>query len=121
MNISLRIFLGIFIYALFTACEAKEEEVPDYLWEEDRFVEVLTEFQKVESLVRLGYHRFPDSAFSNDSIYQAFFDKMEITEEDLDSNYRYYIKDPENMEKIYDRMITTLSQEAAELEKEKDQ
>lgn len=121
MKILSKTLLGLIILFSVIACATKEEKVPDYLWEEERFVEVLTEFQKVESLVRLSYHRFPDSVYSNDSVYQAFFDKMGITEEDLDSNYRYYIKDPENMEKIYDKMITTLSQEAAELEKKKDQ
>lgn len=103
---------------LLISCGGKEEEKPDYLWEEEYFVEVLTEFQKAESLVRLGYHKYPDKIYSNDSIYEAFFERMEISGEDLDSNYRYYLRDPEKMEKIYDRVITNLSQQAAELEQE---
>ena len=101
------------------SCGGEKVEQPDYLWEEEYFIEVLTEFQKAESLVRLGYHKFPDSIYSKDSIYEAFFEKMEISGEDLDSNYRYYLRDPERMEKIYDQVIINLSEQAAELEKEK--
>ena len=110
----------ITIGALFSfSCGENEDQKPDYLWEEEHFIEVLTEFQKAESIVRLGYHKFPDSIYSKDSIYQAFFEKMEISGAELDSNYRYYLRDPEKMEKIYDQVIINLSEQAAELEKEK--
>lgn len=109
----------VLILLIFSACE-EEEKKPEFLWEEDRFVEVLTEFQKAESIVRLGYHKFPDSIYSNDSIYAAVFEKLNIQEADFDSNYRYFLKDPKAMELIYDKVITNLSQEAAELQSKKD-
>lgn len=99
------------------SCGSKDEQIPDYVWEEDRFVEVLTEFQKAESIVRLGYHKYPDSIYSNDSIYAAVFEKMGVVEEEFDSNYRYYLKDPGHMEQIYDQVIIRLSEQEAEIQK----
>lgn len=103
------------LLVLFIACE-KEEKKPDYLWPEEQFVEVLTEFQKTESLVRLEYHRFKDSAYANDSVYAALYEKMEVEEEEFDSNYYYYLRNPEKLEKIYEEVITRISETAGELE-----
>lgn len=103
--------------ALLMACD-RQEKKPDYVWEKERFIEVLTEFQIAESIVRLRYHHFPDSIYADDSIYHAMYQKMEITEAEFDSNYHYYMRDPEEMEEIYQELITRLSKRSAELEKD---
>ena len=99
---------------LLYACEEKEEK-PDYLWEEERFIEVLTEFQITEGIIRLGYHRFPDSTYSTDSIYAAMYQDLGISEAEFDSNYHYYLQDTEKMAKIYEQVITRISERAAEV------
>jgi len=106
------------IFSLLIACEQKEEK-PDFLWEEDRFVEVLTEFQITESIIRLGYHRFPDSSYATDSIYAALYQELGVTEAEFDSNYHYHIKDPEKMAKLYEQVITRLSERSAEAAQKK--
>ncbi|MEQ8908344.1 MAG: DUF4296 domain-containing protein [Vicingaceae bacterium] len=113
--LSLLIIVSVFLYA----CQ-EEEKKPDYLLEEDRFVEVLTEFQLAEAVVRLGYHRTKDSMYYNDSIYQAVFQKVNLSEAEFDSNYHYYLERPKELEKIYEKVITNLSQRTAELEKVKE-
>ncbi len=114
------VFLGFISLATLIGCSQAEKEIPDYVWEEGRFVEVLTEFQKAESVVRLGYGKSMDSLYASDSIYQAVFDKLGVEEEAFDSNYQYYLSDPERMEKIYDQVITRLSEEAAAIEQRKE-
>lgn len=109
-------FSSIFIFLFLMACSG-EEKVPDYVWEEQKFVDVLTEFQLAESIVRLGYHRFPDSSYVNDSVYAAVFEKMGVSDVEFDSNYNYFLKNPERMELIYEQVITKLSERSAELEK----
>ena len=96
------------------ACQ-EEEKKPEYLWEEERFIEVLTEFQTAEGLVRLGYHKMEDSMYVDDSIYYALFQKMGVHEAEFDSNFSYYMQDPKKMEAIYEEVITRLSTKAAEL------
>ena len=100
---------------LFLLACAEEKKEPDYVWKEDRFLEVLTEFQKAEAIVRLGYHRSTDSLFLNDSVYSAVFRKMNVSKAAFDSNYSYYLNDPERLERIYEQLIINLSTESAEL------
>lgn len=116
-----RIASILFLLILLSACKEEEQKVPDYVWEEDKFVDILTDFQKAESLIRLGYNRFPDSSYVKDSVYAGFFKQKGVTEEEFDSNYSYYLRDPKHMEEIYDRVITKISEEAAELESKSDQ
>lgn len=99
----------------FFACK-EEEKVPEYVWEEERFVEVLTEFQLAEAIVRIGYHRDKDSLIINDSLYNAVFRKMNVSRADFDSNYNYYLNDPKRMDSIYANLMTRLSEMSAELE-----
>ncbi|KAA3642650.1 MAG: DUF4296 domain-containing protein [Bacteroidetes bacterium] len=104
--------LALFLF--FSACE-EEEKLPDYLLSEERFTEVLTEVQIAESIVRLGYHRYPDSLYRNDSIYGAAFRKMEISQAIFDSNMNYYLDHPKQLAKIYDQVLINLSTRTAEL------
>jgi hypothetical protein len=104
----------LFLLNLF-ACK-EEEKVPEYVWEEEQFIEVLTEFQLAEAIVRLGYHRDKDSLVINDSLYNAVFRKMNVSRAAFDSNYNYYLNDPKKMESIYEELITRLSAASAEVE-----
>ncbi len=113
---SVGFIVSVLALVTFSSCSGEEEQVPEYVWEEERFIEVLTEFQKAESIVRLGYHKLSDSIYPNDSVYQSLFVKMGVLEHEFDSNYQYYLNDPERMEKIYDQVITNLSKQEAELQ-----
>lgn len=108
------IFFTLTTCAFFYACQ-QEEKVPDYVMSEDRFVEVLTEFQIAESVVRLSLHRTEDTLIYNDSIYNAVFRKLNIKQADFDSNYNYYLNSPEQFMEIYQKVIENLSSRSAEL------
>jgi len=94
------------------ACQS-EEKKPSYLWEREKFVEVLTDFQVTEAVIRLGYHRFPDSVFHSDSIYAAMYEELNVSEAEFDSNYHYHMNDPEAMAEIYEEVLTNLSERSA--------
>ena len=68
----------------------KKEKKPDYIFSHDRMVEVLTEFQISEAIVRLGYHRTKDSIIYNDTIYSSVFRKLNIDRSQYDSSFTYY-------------------------------
>lgn len=103
------------LLAVLFSCQ-KQEKKPEFLLEEEQFVDVLTEFQLAEAIVRLGYHRTTDSMYYNDSIYQAAFRKFNISEAKFDSNYNYYLDRPKELEKIYEKVITKLSERTVEFE-----
>lgn len=106
------IFLGLL--TIFS-CEGEKEKIPDYVWSQERFTEVLTEFQLAEAIVRLGYHRSNDSLIPNDSIYNAVFRKMNINKVEFDSNYNYYLKDPKILEEVYDEVLINLTKRSTAL------
>lgn len=99
---------------VFVACE-EEEKIPDYIISEEKFVEVLTDIQKAESIVRLGYNRSADSSYVNDSVYAAVFREQGVSRADFDSTMNYYLNNLEQMESIYDQVLENISKESAEL------
>ncbi len=107
--------LIFFCFLSLFSCESRKEKAPEYVWSEERFTEVLTEFQLAEAIVRLGYHRSNDTLIPNDSIYNALFRKMDISRIEFDSNYNYYLKDPKVLEKVYDQVLVNLSKRSAEM------
>ena len=108
------IIVMLAVFAL-SACGGADEK-PDYLWEEEKFIEVLTEFQMAEGMVRLRYNLHNDSIYDNDSLYNSLFSSLGVSEAEFDSNYYYHLRDPKHMEEIYDKVITRLSERSAGLE-----
>ncbi len=104
----------VFFFVLFTSC-LNEEKKPEIVLSESQMVEVMTEFQIAEAIVRLGYHRTTDSLIYNDSIYSALFNKLEITQQQFDTSFSYYSAHPKDFEKIYEQVLTNLSTRAAEI------
>ena len=113
-----RFLIAILLFSLSTSC-AKQDKKPENIWDNDRFAAVLTEVQLAEAIVRLGYHKSKDSLVPNDSIYEVAFRKMNTTRTDFDSNYNYYLNHPEEMEKIYEQIITNLSERSAAINEKK--
>ena len=109
-------FISFLVFAI--SC-SDTDKAPDYVIEQDKFIDILTDFQKAEALIRIGYHRFQDSVIPNDSVYHAVFRKYNISKVDFDTNYTYYSNQPKLFEKMYDEVIVNLSETSAELAKNK--
>lgn len=109
--------IGAFIGTLFSC--AAEEQKPDYLLAEDKLVDVFTDFQIAEAIVRLGYHRTKDSMFYNDSLYNAVFRKHNISEVIFDSNLTYLADHPKEFEGIFENVIDSLSSKLSKLQEVK--
>src|SRR5690554_6562990 len=111
--------IALFFSVIFFLFSCAKEEKPDYLWDEEIFVEVLVEVQLAEEMIRLSYNRIGDTIFNPDSIYASVFQKMEVSRVDYDSNYNYYMERPKKFEKLFEQVIVRLSEEAALVEKQK--
>lgn len=113
-----RIIIILLLFLFGGSC-AKKEKKPENIWDNDRFAAVLTEVQLAEAAVRLGYHKNIDSLIPNDSVYAAALRKMNTSRSDFDSNYNYYLDHPEEMEKVYEQVITNLSKRSAAINEKK--
>jgi hypothetical protein len=98
---------------LLSSC-SEDEKKPPYILEEAKFVEALTEMQIAESIIRLGYHRSADSTYTNDSIYAAAFNQVNVSASDFDSTLTYYLERPKELEKMYDLVLERISTRTAE-------
>jgi len=117
INTTKRILIVILLLSIGISC-GKREKKPKDIWDSNHFAAVLTEVQLAEAAVRLGYNS-KDSIIPNDSIYEAAFKKMNTNRADFDSNYNYYLDHPEEMEKVYEQVITNLSERSAAINKRK--
>ena len=109
-----RIVFISFVMILFLACQEQNSK-PEGVWEKERFVEVMTQMQLAESVIRLGYHRKPDSLYANDSIYDAALKAVNTNREEYDLNLTYYLDHPEQLEEVYEEVMVNLTTISAEL------
>jgi len=115
-----KIFSFLLLLFLFISCYQEHKEdvrVPDKLMTEEELVNTLTDLQLAEGV--LTYQRLQkvggDKEFK-DSIYQVVFEHYGITLEELTENLDYYNSDPQNMELLYDKILTKLSKIQSEVE-----
>ncbi len=89
---------------------------PESLMSEKLVIEILTDLQLAEGIIshnRLG--KTSTKRSFKDSIYQVVFDNYQITAEQLYENLDYYNNDAEQMEKMYEQVLTNLSKYESEI------
>ena len=110
-------FVFMLLYLVSCYTENKPEvNPPDKLMPEAMIVDVLTDLQLAEGIIanqRSG-KTSPTKEFK-DSLYQIIFDRYDITSSELNENLDYYNSDPEHMEKIYEEVLSRLSQKETEI------
>lgn len=114
-------FFGlVLISLLLSSCyhENKQEVVvPDKLLSEDELVLIMTDLQLAEGVIT--YNRLQKLSRNNDfkdSVYNLVFKNYEISLEELAENFNYYNTDPQNMELLYERVLSNLSKLQSEVE-----
>lgn len=117
----MRKILGFVLIAfLFFSCyheNQKEIVVPEKLLSEDELVEVLTDLQLAEGLIT--YQRLQKISVKKDfkdSVYNLVFENYGLTIPELTSNLNYYNNDPQNMEILYEKVLSNLSKLQSEVE-----
>ncbi len=114
-----KLFSFIFIALLLSSCYTEnkpEVKPPEKLLSEDIIIDILTDIQLAEGIIvnrRSSKTTVPKSF--KDSIYQVIFDHYQITARELNENLDYYNNDPEQMEEIYEEVLSRLSQKETEI------
>lgn len=91
-------------------------EAPDFLMSEELLIDILTDLQLAEGII--SHSRLGKTSINRDfkdSIYQVIFDHYNITAEQLNENMDYYNNDLEQMEKMYEQVLTNLSKYETEI------
>lgn len=95
----------------FTSCK-KKDETNDKIIEREKFVELLSEVQVLESTYQFIHGRRPE--FNPDLNYEWLFRDYQITEEEFLLSFDYYTSDFQVFEAIYDDVIIKISEKQAE-------
>ena len=111
------LFLGL---AFLTACapEApkKTADVPDWVISEDKMIAILTDVHIIEG-ARIGKKVLGDTLYALDH-YMKLWDKHHIRESQYDSSFRFYSRNAEKMDVLYEQVLTNLSTMSSEIEGE---
>lgn len=106
-RIILLLILGLGLNACGPQAPEKTEELPDWIIPEDKMVEVLTDVHIVEG-ARIGKKVLGDSS-SAKAYYDLIWHKYGITEELYDSSFRFYSRNAERMDLMYEEVLTRLT------------
>ena len=117
-----RIFSFIFILIILTSCYNENKKVPEepsHFLSEDELVEIMTDVQLAEAILSFDKsHKSAKKEDFKDSVYKVIFNKYNITAEQLTDNITYYNNDPKNMERLFEVVMSNLSQLQSEIQLE---
>lgn len=96
------------------ACSPKEEEsqVPKNLIPEDQMISILTDVHLIEGS-RTGMKVMGDTV-TIAHYYQVMFSKHNITKDQYDSSFSYYVVHTKKMDLMYEKVIENLNKLEAE-------
>ena len=115
-----KFFSLVLIALLFNSCyhdNKQEAVVPDKLLSEDELVKVMTDIQLAEGIIT--YQRFQRANIKKeykDTVYMVVLSNYGLTVNDLNDNLDYYNSNPENMELLYEKVLSNLSKLQSEVE-----
>ena len=115
MIFSPRFWIAILLCSLFFACgekkdirEAANTVLPDSLISQEKMIMILADVHLVEAALLLERNDGQQAKDKPGDYYQGIFNKYRISHERYDQNLAYYRENPENFEKMYEKVIELL-------------
>lgn len=106
--------LGLILSACGPTAPEKSEPLPDWIIPPDKMTDVLTDVHIIEG-ARIGTSVLGDSLPAIKH-YEVLWSKYGITEELYDSSYRFYSRNAERMDLMYEEVLERLTKMSTELE-----
>ena len=101
--------LSILTLIVFTACSEKlPDEVPPNLIDEEQMTTILTDVHLIEG-ARTGFTILGDTTANIRDYYEAMYEKHGVTRKQFDDSFAYYTKHPEQMDRMYEKVIENLT------------
>ena len=108
--------LYAFIVVLFISCKEKPKALPSGILDNTKMTEVMVDVQLLEGLIAVRTIEEEQINY----YYNATFEKHGIDKNTFDLNIQYYIEHPEELEVIYQDVITELSKKQATVQTAKE-
>lgn len=104
----------LFLGACSPQAPKKTADLPEWIIPEEKMIAVLTDVHIIEG-ARIGKTVLGDSLWTIDH-YTKLWDKHHISETLYDSSFRFYTRNPEKMDQLYEQVLTNLSTMSSETE-----
>jgi len=100
---------NIFLTALVILCSCSSNDAPEDLISKKKMVKILVEVHVLESKVK-NVDIDPDDSVQQ--VYDHFegllFEDLEITQDQYERSFNYYVDNPSDLEEIYETVIDSL-------------
>lgn len=114
-NLLLRFTVVIFPFLLVISCSSKEDEIPPGIIPRDKMISILIDVQQAEAKIQTYNLQANDSTRKIEyGYYSHIFKKHHIKSSEFESSFKFYSKNLELLNKMYDEVITGLSKRQAE-------
>jgi hypothetical protein len=100
---------NIFLYICFFILSCGKVQTPPGILEESEMVEILIDIHMAEGLVSTFPIHYDSSAKLYPFLERRVFEKHNIPDSVFEKSLEYYMKDVRVMDRIYDRVIDSLS------------
>lgn len=105
----------VLLLIIFTGgCRNKQNNQGGDIIEKGKMVNILVDINLAEASLRLNQPRSADDSSRTIALYDEIFKKYKINKIQFDNSIRYYSKNPEQLGKIYDDVISRLSRMQSE-------
>src|SRR5579863_7648451 len=110
--------IGFVLFALASCHSNNSPHVPSGIIQPDSMVQVLTDVHIFQATLQLGYLQ-NDSATEVAKTFNTLLKKHHLTEEQYNKSVKYYSYHPALLDDIYEKVLSNLSQQKAELQGKK--
>lgn len=100
--------LHVLGFLAFAACSNKEQALPEGVLDRAKFTAVLVEMQLVEARMNHELVVAPQGQVPVDAYADDVFKEQGVTRESFTTSFTHYAKDPEDLKRIYEEVITEL-------------
>ena len=100
----LKFIVIIIVVGLITSCESEHAITPDLI-ERDKMVEVISEIELTQALIKL---KFKDTINSQE-LYDQIYEQFKISEEEFNNSLEFYCQTPKQAEGLYLEAIEVLT------------
>jgi len=107
-------FLALSVQLLLSCNSSKSFRAPAGIVQPDSMVEVLTDVHIFQATLQLGYFK-NDTAGASNKAFESILKKHHLSDEEYNKSLKFYSYNPEIFDDIYEKVLSNLSQQKAEL------
>jgi hypothetical protein len=111
------VLIGCLVAQSFVSC--KRDPMPRNALEKEKFIEVMIDVHLAEAIYNERQRLQMDTLFS-DALYRSVLEKHKVNAKDLEATILYYSRHPKEYDKIFNEMLSRISEQTEELNKEKE-